>query len=202
MKLANLLLVALLSLNLAPSSAWADIKNSPFPPYLDQRFDANEDRLDELEADSEAAAGARKYARVSYDVSVDGGASSPSTHSLGVTLPAGAVITSVLVYINSAFSGGVQSESLAFQCNAGQRDLMDWQDMGALGINAVIYGGLTPTAPSSLAVLKGGATPAPAQTGWVSIPTACEVKALVRNSAGYTPYTAGNATAIFEYFVK
>ena len=201
MKIANLALVALLALNLIPA-AHADIKNSPFPPYLDQRFDANEDRLDTLEAASESAAGARKYARVTYDVSVDGGQSSPSTHSLGVTLPAGAVVTSVLVYINSAFSGGTQSESLAFQCNAGQKDLMDWQNMEALGINALIYGGLTPTAPSTLAVLKGGDTPAPAQAGWVSIPTACEVKALVRNNSGYTPYSTGNATAVIEYFIK
>lgn len=208
MKLTNLFLAALLLSLTAP--AFAERKNSPFPPYLDQRFDVNEQRIDTLEgstnglsADQAEAAGiAKKIARIEYDVSVDGGGSAPSTHSLGVTLPAGAVITSLLVYVNTQFAGGAQSESVALQCNAGNRDLMDWQDIGALDANSVLFAGLVPTAYVASQVMKGGATPTPEQVAVVSIPTACEVKALVRDSAGYTPYTAGKFTAIIEYFNK
>lgn len=210
MKLANIFLAAILALSLSPNLSLADIKGSPFEPHIDERFDEVEDAIDTLEgstgglnADQAEASGiAKKYARVEYDVSVDGGGSSPSTHSLGVTLPAGAVVTSILVYINTTFSGGDQSESLALICNAGVRDLMDWQDIGVLDANSVLFGGLVPTAATAAALLKGGATPAPEQTGVVSIPTACEVKAIVRNEAGYTPYSAGKLTAVIEYFNK
>lgn len=174
-------LLALLVLAL-PSVAFA---KAPFTKEINDRFLALENEV-----------------RVQYDVALQGGGSSPSTHPLSKKLPKGAVVTSVLLYINTAFVGGAQAESLAIKCNSGSRDLMDWQNVEALGINGLIFGGLSPTAPSSLAVLTGGANPAPAKTGWVSIPEECEIVALVRNDAGYTPYSAGKATWIIKYFMK
>lgn len=151
---------------------------------------------------AEASGISRKFARVEYDVAVDGGGSTTSTKPLRVKLPAGAVVTSVLVYINTAFSSGSGTKSVALQCNSGARDLMDWQDLGALGANGVLFGGLIPTTANSLAMIKGGATPAPAQSGVVSVPTACTITALVRKDAGYTDIAAGKFTAIIEYFNK
>lgn len=189
----NLFAALLLLAFVAPAHA----TRAPYNKETNKRFKA-------LEDDSAEASGiARKMARFEYDVSLDGGASSPSTKSLGVTLPANAVVTSLLLYVNTTFSDGAQVESLAIQCNADKRDLMDWVDIGSLDANSIIFGGISPTAASALALI-----PSPAlltgveKSGAVSIPTACEIKALVRGDSGYTPYTAGKLTGVVEYFLK
>lgn len=139
---------------------------------------------------------AKKYARVIYDVSLNGGQS--TGHDLDATLPANAVITDLWVYINTAFVDG-GTGSLALQC-AGTRDLMDWQDAGAISMNsvfAVARDGLTFDGSSTTFLPDPSVS---ASAGISSLPEACNVTAVVRSDSGYTPYTAGKLTLLIEYF--
>lgn len=190
----KILSLVLLAAILVPH-AEAARRYSPFPPYIDKRFD-------DLETDLEAVGVARKSAKVVYNVASDGG-SSTATKALGVTLPAGTIITGMYVYVNTAFTkagGGAGVASLALQC-AGTRDLMEYQNISALGAgnmySRLMQGGVQ---GSSGSFIGTGAALESLNTGSVS--TACEVTAVVRGDSGYEAYTAGKATAIIEYFNK
>lgn len=139
---------------------------------------------------------AKKYARVIYDVALNGGDS--VSHNLDAALPADAVITDLWIYINTKFTDS-GTGSLAFQC-AGTRDLMDWQDITGQDVDdvyAVQRSGLTFNQSSTTFI------PDPTdgvQAGISSVVSACNVTAVVRGDSGYVPLTAGKATLLIEYF--
>lgn len=199
MKSLKLSFLALAALVAAAPFAEAAMRNSPFPPYLDRRFDEAEDRLDDLEGDDdEGAAISKKYAKAVYDVAVDGGSS--TSHDLGVTLPAGSIITGLYVYINTAFTDS-GAGSVALQC-AGTRDLMGYRNLTDYAEHSVFHRWLPGVAHEGTSIIAEGASNAPvlASTYGASVPTACSVTAVVRGDSGYVPQTAGKLTAIIEYF--
>lgn len=195
----------MLALILQTNMAFAELRKSPFDPKVDQRFDESEDAIDALEANSSGLEGAsltKKYAKAVYDVSVDGGESA-TEYDLGIDLPADAVVTSVLVYINTLFADS-GTGSVKLECK-GSGDLMAYRDLTASPVNSILFGGISETASTT-----GGSgpmipeTPGIEKTGYDSILTACSVLAVVRGGAGsgYVPQTAGKFTAVIEYFVK
>lgn len=144
----------------------------------------------------------KQYAITTYDVSVNGGESVP--HNTGLVLPAGAFVTDVWVYINTAFTDS-GTGSFAIQC-AGTNDLMMYNDITALSVNDVIGRHLQPVANNAISASGGFIGPS-ATTGKInmsfqngSIPSACEVKAIVRGDSGFVPLTAGKASIVVEYF--
>lgn len=195
MKYLSLALLLLVNVN-----AFAAIKGAPFIPEEDQRFDV-------LENDSiNQAAIARKYAKAVYDVSIQGGGS--TAHSLGTILPAGAVISRIYAYVNTAFTkagGGAGVASLALQCS-GTRNLIDYQNISAvnkdyaldwsLGINS----GQNSNWAGSATFVRASADNLFVQVE--SVPTACTVNAVVRGDSGFEPYSAGKLTTIIEYFTR
>lgn len=197
-----LLLLALL----VAQPAFATRKGAPFHPHDDKRFDEVEDRAVLIEAqlaeESEDGTVVRKQARFVYDVAVDGG-SSTANKALGVTIPAGAVITKAMLYINTAFTDS-GTGSLAIQC-AGTRDIIGYTDITALAMNTLIIGGYedaqTNAAASGVLIPETGSLTA-VTTALNSVVTACEVTAIVRGDSGYVPLTAGKLTGILEYFQK
>lgn len=179
-------LLAVLALAL-PMQALAT--KGPFEPAYDKRFKALE---------NDVAAGpaiARKMARFQYDVAVDGGSS--TVHSSGVIIPAGAVITDVLVYINTAFTDS-GAGSVRINC-ANNGDIMAYKDLTAYSINSLFYGGISPSSPAGSAMISAGAANV---SGATSITSACTLKTEVRSDAGYVPQTAGKMTVVVEYFNK
>lgn len=138
----------------------------------------------------------KKYARVIYDVSLNGGAS--TSHSLSAQMPAGAVITDLYVYINQAFTDS-GTGSLALQC-AGTRDLMAYRDITANSINDMFSTQVAHTNYTSGAMIGASGETSAAAAGIASVPAACQVTAVVRGDSGYVPLTAGKLTAIIEYF--
>lgn len=195
--------IALILALMVPISSFADRKGSPFPPYLDERFDTNEDAIDAVESqnstllsdEGEAAGIAKKIARAEYDVAVDGGQS--TSHDLGIDLPAGAIIESVKVFINTEFSD-TGTSSVALQC-AGTRDLMEWQDLDAVSVNKMLAGKLNVSANFGSGTFIANQSAASA-LDVSSVVTACNVTAVVRSDAGYVPLSAGKLTLIVEYF--
>lgn len=193
-----------LLLALAPLSGFAAIKGAPFIPEEDIRFDALENQVN-------AAAGiSRLYAKAVYDVAVQGGSS--TAHSLGVVLPAGAVLTGLYVYINTAFTQ-TGAGSVSLQC-AGTNDLMDWQDLTVSPQNGMLARRFGPTLyATSLfgtngSLVNTGAVFTPVNSG-ASIVSACTVNAVVRSAAisqgntnGGNAQTAGKFTSILEYFIR
>lgn len=137
---------------------------------------------------------AKQYARVIYDVNLNGGAS--TSHDLDAVLPAGAIVTDAWVYINTAFVDG-GTGSLALECGA-TRNIMDWQDVGGDAMNTLFKASRAGESYVGGSFIVSGATEA--VSGVTSVPAACEVKAVVRSDSGYTPYTAGKATLLLEYF--
>lgn len=141
----------------------------------------------------------KQYIYALYDIG--GGASGASVvHGLGVSVPAGAVITDAWVYINTQFAAS-GTESLAVGC-LGTSNVMGYNTVKNLAANNLFQGHLGATAASTASLIIGGATPATAfdANAVASVPAACEVAVTVRGDAGYTPYTAGKATVILEYF--
>ncbi len=140
---------------------------------------------------------AKQYAWFTYDVARDGGQSVP--HSIGLFLPAGAILTNLYVYINTKFAAS-GTESLGLSCE-GSEDLMAYSSIKNVAINSMYGAAVTGN------TFNGGAAPIPAvptvldfSQGYASIPAACEVKINVRGDSLYTPYTAGKLTGIIEYF--
>lgn len=138
----------------------------------------------------------KKYARVIYDVSLNGGGS--TSHSLSAQMPAGAIVTDLYVYINQAFTDS-GTGSLALEC-AGTRDLMAYRDITANSINDMFSVQVAHTNNTATAMIGESGETSAAAAGIVSIPTSCQVEAVVRGDSGYVPLTAGKLTAIIEYF--
>lgn len=144
----------------------------------------------------------KQYAAVVYDVSVLGGATAVPSNAinLGASLPAGAIITDFYVYINTQFASS-GSESLAIQC-AGTRDLMDYTSIKNVAADRLLASRVaeyTFNGASSL-VPTGVASPLNFAQGFGSVPSGCNLTAVLRGDAGQTAYTAGKLTAIVEYF--
>lgn len=188
-----LLAIALLTAN----EALADRRGSPFPPAIDKRFDEVEDQLEDQ---TEAVGLARKQARFVYDVAVDGG-SSTANKALGVTLPAGAILTKAMLYINTAFTDGGNG-SVALQCG-GTRNITGWLNLDVYPAPSLFLGAFedsqTQIIDHSAQVLINAESPT-YLASFNSVGTACEITAVVRGDSGYTPYTAGKLTGIIEYF--
>lgn len=145
----------------------------------------------------------KQYLWTVYDVAQAGGSS--TAHPLGVKMPAGAIITDAWLYINTQFAAS-GTESLAFQC-AGTRDIMAYNSVKNVAPDRVFQAHLGATlfgVTGSSAVIGESANlnAIALNAGYGSIPTACDVSAIVRGDSGYTPYTAGKATLIIEYFRK
>jgi hypothetical protein len=194
MKFFSLILALLIA-----STAIADRRHAPFHPHDDKRFDEIEDQLESTTA---AANLARKQARFVYDVAVDGG-SSTADKGLGVDLPAGAVLTKVILYINTAFTDS-GTGSLALKCS-GNQDILGWSDITDLAINSMVianYEDSQTNAPAGGLMFPEVASLTAVTTALNSITTACEVTADVSGDAGYVPLTAGKLTGIIEYFNK
>lgn len=146
---------------------------------------------------SRSVAVSKKFTRAIYDVSLNGGES--TSHDLDATVPAGAVITDVWVYINAVFTDS-GTGSLAFQC-AGTRDLMEYNDPTSLTVNQFYKSarandqdtGSAATEFVPEAAVFGAA-------GISSVSSECNVTAVVRGDDGFVPLTAGKATVIIEYF--
>lgn len=135
----------------------------------------------------------KKYTRAIYDVALNGGASVP--HGLNASLPAGSFVTDVYVYINEAFTDS-GTGSLALECY-GTRDIMEYRDITASSINNVFRGKAAETDYGSSMIPL---TNSDAAASIASVPSACEVKAVVRDDSGYVPLTDGKMTVILEYF--
>lgn len=190
----RLLLATLIAL--LPFQTFAARVGTPFHPAVDERFDKLEN--DEIEN----PAIAKKYARVTYQPSVDGG-DSASTNGLGVFLPAGALITDIIVYVNTNFDGvggGTKGGSVALQCS-GTRDLMEYHDMEAwatpkylarmLGHAAAIgFGAGSLIAAQQTATIQGIGS---------SVSSRCEIKAVVRGDSGDEALSSGLLTAFIGY---
>ena len=189
--LVLILLVALLP-NIYISQAAR--QGSPFQPHDDKRFDVLEDEL------RENPAKARKYAKIIYDASVDGGASA-TNYDLGVKLPAGALITSMFAYVNTLFveaGGGGGTGSVAFQC-AGTRDLLEYQDLSSFPVKSYLNNRIASGSFGAGQLVLINQIPRIQPVG-SSVATACNVTAVVRGSSGDEAYTAGKLTMIIEYF--
>lgn len=145
---------------------------------------------------------AKQYLSAIYDVAVAGGSS--VSHNLGMELPAGAIITNEWLYINTQFAAS-GTESLAFQC-AGTNDLMAYNSIKNVSKDRVFQANIGATlfgVGGSSAVIgeNANANVIALNAGYGSVPTTpCAVKAVVRGDSGYTPYTAGKATLIVEFF--
>lgn len=141
---------------------------------------------------------AKQYAWTQYDVALQGGAS--VAHAQNLALPAGAIITNTWLYINTQFAAS-GTESLGVSC-VGSQDLMAYTSVKNLPVDRMLAGRLTADSGT------GAAAPIPASPtalnlsqGYNSVPNGCNVTVDVRNGgAAYTPYSAGKATLIIEYF--
>ena len=140
---------------------------------------------------------AKQYVWSVYDVAQSGGASVP--HALGVTVPAGAIITNAYVYINTQFTAA-GTESLGISC-AGTQNIMFYNTVKNLAVNKMFQGRIgTATYNGSAPPIGEAAAALDLSQGYVSVPAACGLTVNVRGDSGYTPYTAGRATIILEYF--
>jgi hypothetical protein len=174
-----------------PIHASASLNGAPYLPEEDARFDSIETLMDaSIEGNY-----TRYSAKAIYDVAVDGGSS--VVHDLGVTIPAGAVITGLYVYINTAFTDS-GTGSLRLSCS-GSGDLIDWNDFTRFSASAVLASGGAKQSSGGGAVMQQSAQ---SQAGYNSLASACSVKAEVRSDSGYVPLTAGKATFVIDYFLK
>ncbi len=140
---------------------------------------------------------AKQYAWFSFDAS--GGGGSSTSHSMGLVLPARAVITNMYVYINTQFAA-TGTDSLGISC-AGNQDLMTYQSIKNIGADHMLSARINGANYDGTAALIG---PSPTNlglnTGFVSVPTNCSVVVNVRGNSGDTPYTAGNLDGGIEFF--
>lgn len=146
---------------------------------------------------------AKQYLWTTYDVSVLGGQTAVPSNviNLGASLPAGAIIDRVYVYINTQFAAA-GAESLALQC-AGTRDLMDYVAMKNTAADRMLSAGISGSSfNDSASLVPPSPTVINVSQGFGSVPSDCAVSAVLRGDAGQTAYTAGKLTAIVEYFRK
>ncbi len=140
---------------------------------------------------------AKQYAWFNYNVVRDGGQS--TAHPLNLDLPGQAVITGVYVYINQQFAAS-GTESLGISC-VGSQDIMAYAPMKALPADRMYAGLLSAsTFNGAAAPIPNGAAALNLSQGYGSVPSNCNVKVDIRGDSGYTPYTAGDATGVVEFF--
>lgn len=176
-------LILAFTLLLAVNTASAAIKGAPFQPETDARFDILEDQLDASSQALDGGALSQLYARVTYDVAVDG-VNSNTPIGLGVYLPAKAVVTKVLYYIDTQFvDDGTGSNGL--QCEDGN-NLIAQIDMTSFAVGAPKLGVPAPATPT---VTDG-------------IAAQCEITVTQSNCVNCRLPSAGKLTAIVEYFIK
>lgn len=146
----------------------------------------------------------KQYLWTTYDVSVLGGVSVPGSQNainLGATMPAGAIITDVWIYINTQFAAS-GTESLALQC-AGTQDLMAFTSVKNLAADRMLTSRmLGNTFNGGAALVPASPTALNFSQGFGSIPADCNMSAVIQGTSGFTPYTAGKLTAVVEYFRK
>lgn len=141
---------------------------------------------------------AKQYLYTVYDVSTQGGAS--ISHPMGVSLPAGSILTSVWIYINTNFAAS-GTESLGISCG-GSQNLMSYMPVKNIAADRILSGVIaTGSFTGSAPPIPVGATTLNFSQGFGSVVTSdCALSFDFRGNAGDTPYTAGKATAIIEYF--
>ena len=192
MKNLALLALVLSPFLLAPSlEAEAAIKGSPFPPYLDQRFNEIEEEVEALPVTQSA----KQSKLFSYEVAVDGGESTEDK-DLGIDLPAGAVVTNVMVYINEKFTDS-GTGSLKLECK-GSGDILTYRDITLLNQNDLLNGQVAGASPAFSSMIYQDTA---AVTTYDSIMTDCSLVARVRGDSGYVPLTGGKLTGIVEFFM-
>ncbi len=140
---------------------------------------------------------AKQYVWSVYDVAVSGGQSVP--HSLGVSVPAGAIITNAWVYINTQFAAA-GTESLGISC-LGTQNIMFYNTVKSVPKDRMFSAGVSNSVYTGAGnLIPENASPLALNAGYVSVPSACGLTVDVRGDSGYTPYSAGKATIILEYF--
>lgn len=140
---------------------------------------------------------AKQYLWSKFDVSQQGGDS--VSHGMGVALPAGSVISSVFVYINTQFASS-GTESLGISCN-GSQDIMAYQPVKNIAADRVLSGVIaTGSFTAAAAPIPTPPTTLNYSQGFGSTPNGCNLSFDVRGASGFSPYTAGAATALIEYF--
>lgn len=184
--------VLLLAL-LIPAISQAARLGSPFPPAVDKRFDELENDLEDNDAT------ARKYAKATYEPAVDGG-NSNSENSLGIQLPAGAIVTRAIFYVNTAIEGeggGIKGGSLAIQC-AGDKDILAYIDPEQMPAGSFLHG---EAAGANFAATTLISQAAPRIQGLgQSVSSACTLEVKVRGDSGDEDLASGKGTLILEYF--
>jgi len=120
---------------------------------------------------------AKRIARATYDVAVDGGTA--AAHGLGVSLPANALVTQVYFYIVTQFTDG-GSGTVALSCEDAN-NLFSAADITGNSAGAIVSGAPTGTAGDMVA----------------AIAAECEITATVASAE----QTAGKLILFVEYAV-
>lgn len=140
---------------------------------------------------------AKQYLWSVYDVAGEGGAS--TAHPLGVSVPAGAIITNAWVYINTQFAAS-GTESLGISC-LGSQNIMAYNTVKNVAKDRMFSAQVSSSDyTGAAALIPEAASPLDINAGYVSVPAACGLTVDVRGDSGYTPYTSGKLTIILEYF--
>ncbi len=138
--------------------------------------------------------------RAVYDTSVAGGQSVP--HAVGVSVPAGAIITGAYLYINTQFAAS-GTESVGVSC-LGSQNIMAYNSIKSIAPDrmfaAQLSNGITDTGAAVPLNAAAGGNALNLSQGFSSVPVACGLTVDVRGDSGYTPYTAGKLTLLLEYF--
>lgn len=139
----------------------------------------------------------KQYVWSVYDVAVSGGQSVP--HPLGVSVPGSAIMTNAWVYINTQFAAA-GTESLGISC-LGSQNIMFYNTVKNVPKDRMFSANLSgSTYTGAGALIPENASALNLSQGFTSVPVPCELTVNVRGDSGYTPYTAGKATIILEYF--
>lgn len=155
--------------------AFAATNSSPFLPEVNARFRTLEALPSNLSPTTNGIQNLR-VARFQYDVANTGGTSSATAKSLGVTLPAGAIIWDGALHVDSIFIG---ASSVALAC--GSAPILATQAITSWTTSQIKAIGMVGTAASASAVV-----------------TACSVAATVT----VANTTSGKLTGWLLYFVK
>jgi len=179
MKVMNIVLAC--ALILGGTFARAELKGSPFPPHIDQRF--NEIEGGDSAVSASEGLGVKNIAIATWDYSKDGAASSVGTYDLGVTLPANAVVTRSFLYaVNAVTSGHVLNQEPTWGLTCGAKTLF----------TAAELANRTPNVGFFLDAASTGLSAA-----FVNIPTRCNLTANIASG----DFTGGRVSAILEYVV-
>jgi hypothetical protein len=167
-------LFAVICLLTVANMAYASLKGAPYQPEVDQRFDALE---------NVNSSNAERSVKVTYDV-VANGTSSVTPIGLGQYLPAKAVVTKVLTYIDTQFvDDGTGSVQLQCEDSA---NLMASTDITGYAVGAVHLGVPNPATP----------------TVTDSIAAQCEIKAVEAACYNCRLPSAGKIEAFINYIIK